>query len=535
MHLNGNGTIDNVFIKPNDLLLKREPASVDVVPLPDSVQFPAELAAKACPWLDEYVAFSRKWSPRAHDDFHESVGVWLLSTVAARRVYCELGGKRYTNLYIALASRTSVFAKSTTAKIGIELLKTAGLKHLLAADEATPQKFIKDMTYTVPENWGQMSDTEKDAYIDRMTFAGQRGWYYDEFGQKISGMMRENGFMSEFRGLLRRFDLNENDYRYGTIGRGEDIVHAPYLALLANLTPADLKPFAKRGGALWSDGFWARFAFVTPPELAPRKNNRFPAEKKVDPASLLVPLRDWHERLGYTTPRITERGGGDSGRKTYTIAAVPPPEREVELGKGVFNAFYDYDNALGEIITSRPATDIDGNYSRFAEKAIRIAVLLASFDGGDLIEMRHWARAQQITEMWRCNLHNLYSQVTNTTDGTTQIDFEDRIMQRIVSNGPQTRRQMMQYINGLDSDTVNRVTESMLKAGVLVSLKNGKKEEFALAVEASVGASHQNSSQNGSSAYENGVVEIYEENSDATYTSTQPSVGVGGVVTNIND
>ena len=37
-------------------------------------------------WLEEYVDLSRIWSPRAYDDFHEACGLWLLSTIAARRL-----------------------------------------------------------------------------------------------------------------------------------------------------------------------------------------------------------------------------------------------------------------------------------------------------------------------------------------------------------------------------------------------------------------------------------------------------------------
>src|SRR5207248_11561637 len=58
---------------------------------------------------------SSKWSPRAYDGFHEAVGLWILSTIAARRVALAHGGRRYTPLFIALTARTSLYSKSTTA------------------------------------------------------------------------------------------------------------------------------------------------------------------------------------------------------------------------------------------------------------------------------------------------------------------------------------------------------------------------------------------------------------------------------------
>lgn len=110
-----------------------------------------DLGGDAGPSLDAYVEFSRTWSPRAYDGFHEACGLWLLSTVAARRVLLHLGKPHYTPLFIALAARTSLYAKSTTAQIAIRVLGKARLDWLLAADASSPQKFIQDLTRRVPE------------------------------------------------------------------------------------------------------------------------------------------------------------------------------------------------------------------------------------------------------------------------------------------------------------------------------------------------------------------------------------------------
>jgi hypothetical protein len=52
--------------------------------LPDSAWIDPDLGQDACKWLDEYIDFSREWSPRAYDGFHIACGLWLLSTIAAR-------------------------------------------------------------------------------------------------------------------------------------------------------------------------------------------------------------------------------------------------------------------------------------------------------------------------------------------------------------------------------------------------------------------------------------------------------------------
>ncbi len=44
-------------------------------PLPDEAHLPDNLGRHASPWLDAYIDYSRTWSPRAYDNFHEAVGL----------------------------------------------------------------------------------------------------------------------------------------------------------------------------------------------------------------------------------------------------------------------------------------------------------------------------------------------------------------------------------------------------------------------------------------------------------------------------
>ena len=485
MYVNGNGApdftkmaADNVA-SYSDLVPKRPNVETQIPPLPIAVQHDPELAAQASPWLDEYIRFSRRWSPRAHDDFHESVGLWMLSTVAARRVALDLGKRRYTSLYIALCSRTSVFAKSTTAEIAQVILGEAGLDYLLAPDDATPQAFVRSMTYRLPPEWEEMSTTQRDAFKCKVAFASQKGWFYDEFGQKVSAMMRDGGHMADFRGLLRKFDDTPIMYEYETIGRGKDIVYAPYLALLANLTPADLQPYAKRNSALWNDGFWARYAFLTPPAYAPRKNGRFPSEERHTPPMLYTKLRQWHNRLGIPVVQIVERET-DGAKAKFDLLTTPPESKLCIMADGVYDAFYNYSDALIDIVTQGDLTDLDGNYSRLPEKAMRVAMLLASLENNERIEMCHWARAQQVAEVWRRNLHNLYDQIVGNAEEPKSIAVEDRIFQLIGERGPITKREACQSIRGLDSDTANKTFKALVDAGYLAAQKDGRTERFGI-------------------------------------------------------
>jgi hypothetical protein len=88
-----------------------------VPPLPAYARLPEDIGRDACRWLKDYVRYSQTWSPRSFDGFHEACGLWLLSTIAARRVVVHYGRPRYTNLYFLLAGRTTMHAKSSATDV----------------------------------------------------------------------------------------------------------------------------------------------------------------------------------------------------------------------------------------------------------------------------------------------------------------------------------------------------------------------------------------------------------------------------------
>ncbi len=449
------------------------PANSSCPPLPASAHLPEGLGRDACLLLDEYIAFSRLWSPRSFDDFHEACALWLLSTIAARRVVTHLGGPQYSNLYIALCARTSLWAKSTTAKIAIETIRQAGLSSLLAPDDSTPQAFVASMSVRVPSDYARMTPDQQEALKQRLAFAAQRGWHYEEFGQKISAMMRENGAMTDYRGLLRRLDDCPEQYETATIGRGTDLLTRPYLALLANLTPADMAPFAKKNSTLWGDGFFARFGFVTPPADVAPPMGKFPQGERSIPASIVMPLRKWHERLGVPQvdiAEVTNDQGEPTGQYQACISAESPPR--LELGPGVYDAFYRYHDALILLTHQNGSTDLDGNYTRLSQKALRIAMLLASVDNSPAIEMCHWARAQEIAERWRRNLHALIDQLQGATTQSRESELEDHVVRTIDRLEKATLNELRRYIKGPSTDELARVVDSLERHGRVIVARN---------------------------------------------------------------
>ena len=174
--------------------------------------------------------------------------------------------------------RTSIYAKTTVAEISIAVLRKAGLDGLLAPDSSTPQKLIEDMSSTeLPNGFSEFSEELKERAIFRALTAAQRGLFVGEYGSALGAMMQRDGVNNSYRDLIRMFDDGISRYEYATISRGNNVVIKPYLSMLVILTPADLKPFAKKGASLWSDGFLARIALVTPPE-SDMEFGRFPNE-----------------------------------------------------------------------------------------------------------------------------------------------------------------------------------------------------------------------------------------------------------------
>jgi hypothetical protein len=457
----------------------------ELPPLPDFAYLPPDLGRDACPWLDDYVRFSRTWSPRSFEGFHEACGLWLLSTVAARRVVVHYGRPRFTNLYFLLAGRTTMHAKSSATDIARGLLRACGLDYLLAADEATPQAFVRALAGgALPANYDALDQEQQLAARLRLGFCGQRGWYAEEFGTWLASMMRTDGVMADFRGLLRKLDDCPPDYSRSTIARGDEVVQRPYLALIANLTPADLRPVARRGAQLWGDGFLARFAFITPPREEVLVG-QFPKGQRSCPRELTAPLVEWHRQLGLPVVHVENeagRNGVPTGDKKVTVD-VPEPQ-ECRLPGEVWEAVDRYNRGVLQIAGEGKHTDLDGNYGRFHEKALRVAALLASLENGGRVEMRHWARAQEVAERWRLHAHRLYEQV-GELEISPQAELEDKVLDAVRRwqgsekyPGGLTAADIARFVWGWGAVEVKRCADGLVSAHVLAKHRPGRAERY---------------------------------------------------------
>lgn len=446
----------------------------EYLPLPNNAVLSPSIGEDACPWLEEYIDFSRLWSPRSYDGYHVGCGLFVLSTIAARRIVCHFGKPRFPNLFIALTGRTSINAKSSAASIAKETLSEVGLGHLLLPDSCTPQSMIALMS-SIPADFNELTVAEKQEWYAKIPFLGQKGWFHEEFGGLLSAMMRRDGIMADFKSILRRLDDGDEKIDYSTIARGYQRIANPYLSLLGLLPPSELQPYARRGASIWNDGFLARIMFFVAPTDYLR-NGRFPREKRVMPSSLLDPLKEWHARLGTPKWAITQTG----------LSHEPFEPKEIRMSEEVFCALYEYDDAIREIMAKSSYLDLDGNYSRFAEKALRISMLFASLDNSGEVAMRHWGRAQQIVEELRKDTHVLYSQVSefNPSDNmrAPKKTNEEKVLNVIDRHFRPTKREIEQY-SDLRSVEATAALESLINSGLVVEQPDGKTSRFVRAEE----------------------------------------------------
>ena len=416
---------------------------------------------------------------RAYDGFHEACGLWLLSTIAARRVVLPWGGRDlHPALYLALVSRSTIFTKTTAAMVATDVLTRAIGDDLLLPERATPQALIREMAGNVAADYGDLPFAEQNRESARIAFAGQRGWFKDEFGGLLDGMMRREGPLADFRSLLREFFDGKDRSADLTIARGKVTIDRPYLALLASMTPSDLRRHARSGSQLWGDGFFARIAFIAPPGDAPPSNARWAAGRIAMPAQIVDPLRAWHARLGIPEVAIEERmkvnpKGKRKPTGTYDAQLHAPAPVQLTLGPGVLEAYYAYHDGIRDLLTHHANEDVDASYGRLPNMALCVAILLASVAGEPVIALTHWARAAQIAERWRQGLHQLIDQLRTARAESRESEDEAKLM-RVLNRGvPMTAREIGQYAPR-PRKSVDTLLRLLVDAGDVLALSPGE-------------------------------------------------------------
>ncbi|GCF11787.1 hypothetical protein KDI_53510 [Dictyobacter arantiisoli] len=119
-----------------------------------------------------------------------------------------------------------------------------------------------------------------------------------------------------------------------------------------------------------------------------------------------------------------------------------------------------------------PHKDFRGSYNRLTEMALRMAILMASLENNNKITIKHWARAQELAELLRKNLHRLYDQVNG---GEAKNSLELEIMKVIKEHFDRkqfTARNLQDANSKLKKEqigTVNKILKDLQVGGRLTS------------------------------------------------------------------
>lgn len=472
------------YLKPEKASSKEDTSNESLMPpLPEHVKFLPEVSKGACPLRDEYIKYSEQISPEGYHDFHDGSFWFMLSTIAARRIYADFSKSLFTPLYIIFAARSSLWAKSFTASVVKDVLEAANLEWILGADRTTPQKLMSDMSGKyIPDDYVKMSQKEQEAFKLSLAMSGQVGLINDEFGKFVKGMLRQNSVMGDFAELYLTFDNCPPKYRNATIARSSEPIDRPYLTTLGCMTFASIRDNAKAGSEFWGDGFWGRFIFVTP-EGEP-KDEPFTRKRKPVPESLYKPLQEWHERLGHPIIDILEsvdsKKHEPTGKYEKVTIETGWEETKIEVSDEAFEGWKRYRSALKKMISGfasedLDSEDLDASYDRLPEKAMRIATLAASLQGFTEIKLCHWALAQSITETWRASLHRMYEQV-NTHQQTETMD--DKIIgkvQKLQDKKPPTISDIAHELHK-NSTEIEPIVKALARNGKLKTVENQGKQ-----------------------------------------------------------
>ncbi len=495
-----NGELRELLtIRPSlEEVLADDKPTFDYPPLPENVQIDPHHARGACRFLDVYTAYSTEASPEGYEEFHPFCGLWLLSLVSARRVYLQLRKKRfYGNLMIALCADTSAVAKSQTARVAIDLLYDAGLSFFLGPDRCTPQKLISNMTgKRIPADYDQLPPDKKEKIRSKIAMAGQRGLFMDEFGKFLQGMLRKNSTTADFADLFLMMDNCPPEYSNETLSRGSDVVENPFLSLLGAMTYANLKENSRAGADLWTDGFWARVSCIAaPPDVildAPFDDSDLPT-----PTELIMALRHWHDRLGVTLCEIVPKTNArDEPTGDYDVNRGELPQTRCTISEDALAAWKRYRSALKKMLPEFKHKDLHGSYIRIPETAMRMAVLMASLENDNHIEFRHWAKAQELAEILRKNLHILYAQVNRNDYVSDTAKAEDKILEKMKDLRKKGYKDITiavlkgSFLKNYSIEDLTRIMEGMVKGGVLKKeiTKHATKGKYSLAVDNDDGA-----------------------------------------------
>jgi len=451
---------------------------VAIPELPAIARLPESLmqqAASTGKWLNDYIAFARLASPMSPPIFHLILGLVLLSTAIARRVYLRVSNHNlYPNIYALIVAHSTLYAKTTAFEIARKVLDLSYLALLILPVGIPPQSLIGELTNRQPDTFASWEQGDQDDWRKERKFAAQRAWLMDEAAGLLDAFDQKH-LADLLNHVLKLFDCPDKISASSTIIRGRQTVRNAYLTICGPTTPSAMRSHLNNRSH-WGNGLFARFIFVTPDR--PPQRIFYPNEIAI-PAALTDPLRLLAlERLPLPREIIP-------GEIQFPQAIRAGYEDEV------WRRWEAYHAGIWELINQRLIPEkFYASYGRFHTIAMKIALQLATVDWASdtpdqplTVTLRHWARAQMITEEFRSCLHRMIADASRVSEDD---DLEPKII-RFLRQSPRglSARELANLLSMTEPakrDQLDRLLERMRRDGlVILEERKGQRGPAALA------------------------------------------------------
>lgn len=444
-------------------------AHVEMPELLGSAKLPSSLEKEAIQvgtWLNDYVDFANQASPMTPSAFHEVFGLIAIATAIARRVHLRVAATCiYPNIYALIIAHSTLYRKTTGARILENTIKAAGLHGLLLPNRLTPESFLRLLTGQKPGDYQSWGEIDRQEWEKERLFASQRCWLLEEASSLFESfeIKYSAGLLPLVLDLWDCPDIKAVD----TIVRGRATIRNAYLSICGISTPAALQHHLKRASH-WGNGLWARFALVTPDN---KPVWSFWPESVEMPTALPAALRKLaEERL----PQPTLQLSGEVIPASTVFAVLGPQvwQRWEAYGKAL-----EYELLINGIISP----NLHSTYGRLATLAIKVAMLLATVDWAEqdnstpiTITLAHWARAQMIVERWRASVHRL---IAMPDLEKSEKNLESKVLQYLknTANGL-TAREVAISLGQTGTRERREVDETLLRMEKDGLLKKGQRK-----------------------------------------------------------
>ncbi len=435
----------------------------DVPELPASARYPEKLVRGIDGiggWLGAYMDFACQAAPMSPRLFHLILGLALLATAIARRVFLRVSNTSlYSNFYGLIVAHSTLYAKTTALDLARYILEQAGLERFMLPVGITPQSLISELTGRQPDTFASWELNDQEDWRRERPFAAQRVWLIDEAAALLEAF--DQKYTSDLLNqVLRLFDCPKKLTAASTIIRGRQTIHNAYLTICGSTTPSAMRVHINNR-AYWGNGLFARVGFITPD--VPPWRVFYPPQVET-PHGLISSLHDLALEI---LPQPQETGLGEIQNAAALQAA---------LARGVWESWDAYHSGLWELMRQKLVLEkFYANYGRFHALAMKIALLLATTDwanashtGTVTVTMEHWAKAQVITEAMRASLHRMIADAGRASEDD---DLEAKTI-RVLRQKPAglSTRELAIALSMTDSnrrDLVDRLVERMRRDGLI--------------------------------------------------------------------